>query len=466
MTPEDLKRLCDVENGEISREIFVSDEIFRMEIDKVFTRSWLFVGHEQLVPNPDDYFVSRMGLDSVILTRDRQGKLNVLLNSCMHRGMKVCRYDQGNTRAFTCPYHGWSYSTDGRLVEVPGELVGVPGFKAYYHEKLEKKKWGLIYCPRVYNYKGTIWASWDENAPDFLDYLGDMRLYLDVALDNRDGSPGGAELIGGIQKWRVKCNWKFAPENFIGDMYHDISHRSVDLVGIGPSGGKGRRDKTQNRTSISFDSLGHGLIGSVPHYEEPDFQETFGQTPEVATYLRDVYDRRVERFGDKMRVMASVGTIFPNMSFHARQPRSIAVFHPISPTEMEMWRMFFVDKEAPQELKDAARHYYMRYSGPAGMTESDDLENWQQATEASSGAIARRYNYNYQMGIGYSTPIPELQDASDNGEFSEGNARAFYRQYLKVMTSEGPLNPPAARLKEACEGMECPSARAAAEEEA
>lgn len=445
----DLKQLVDIENGTIGREIFVSDEIFKQELEKIFTRSWLFVGHEQLIPEPDDYFVSRMGLDSVILTRDRQGKINVLLNSCMHRGMKVCRYDQGNTRAFTCPYHGWSYSTDGRLVEVPGELVGVPGFKNYYREKLDKKKWGLIYCPKVYNYKGTIWANWDENAPDFLDYLGDMRLYLDVALDNRDGSPGGAELIGGVQKWRVKCNWKFAPENFVGDMYHDISHRSVDLVGIGPSGGKGRRDKTQNRTTVSFDNLGHGLIGSAPQYEEPEYLETFANTPEVRDYLRAVYDRRVERYGDGMRVNMSVGTIFPNMSFHGRQPRTLAVFHPISSTEMEMWRMFLVDKDAPQALKDSARHYYMRYSGPGGMTESDDLENWQHATEASAGFVARRHSYNYQMGIGYERKIAELQDASDNGEYSEGNARAFYRQWLKVMTSDGPLNPPPARIREA-----------------
>ena len=57
-------------------------------------------------------------------------KIHSFLNSCRHRGMKVCRYDEGNTPVFTCPYHGWSYATDGRL-------VGVPYFKAAYHEKLD-----------------------------------------------------------------------------------------------------------------------------------------------------------------------------------------------------------------------------------------------------------------------------------------------------------------------------------------
>ena len=70
----------------------------------------------------------RMGEESVILCRDRANTIHVFLNSCRHRGMKVCRYDEGNTPVFSCPYHGWSYSTDGNLVSVPGELIGVPQF--------------------------------------------------------------------------------------------------------------------------------------------------------------------------------------------------------------------------------------------------------------------------------------------------------------------------------------------------
>ena len=91
------------------------------------------------------------------------------------------------------------------------------------------------------NYKGGIWATWDPAAPSFAEYLGDFTHYLDQTLDGWDGSDGGAEILGGIQKWRVPCNWKFPAENFSGDSYHNISHRSVDLVGVGPSG-SGRRD--------------------------------------------------------------------------------------------------------------------------------------------------------------------------------------------------------------------------------
>ena len=84
-----------------------------------------------------------MGTEPVILTRTRQGEIAVLLNTCTHRGMKLCRYDQGNSRTFTCPYHGWSCSTDTTLVRRPGDLLGVPGQDTHYRGELDKSQWGL-----------------------------------------------------------------------------------------------------------------------------------------------------------------------------------------------------------------------------------------------------------------------------------------------------------------------------------
>src|SRR5947207_648774 len=206
-----------------------------------------------------------MGEESVILCRDRTGRIHVFLNSCRHRGMKVCRYDEGNTLELMCPYHGWTYATDGAL-------VGVPFGKDAYGEQLDKSKWGLIEVARMENYKGTIWAAWDAAAPSFLDYVGGYKLYLDLLLDAWDGREGGTEAIGGIHKWLIPCNWKFPAENFSGDRYHGVSHRSVDMVGIGPSG-KGRRD-TQERNEarwldVSFPELGHSIIASLRQRDAP-----------------------------------------------------------------------------------------------------------------------------------------------------------------------------------------------------
>src|SRR5260370_42061240 len=111
--------LVDLKAGTVSREIFVSEAIYREELDRVFARAWLFGGHESQIPGPGGHVVSGMGEESVILCRDRGGEIHVVLNSCRHRGMKVCRYDEGNTTVSTCPFHGCSYGTDWRPVSVP-----------------------------------------------------------------------------------------------------------------------------------------------------------------------------------------------------------------------------------------------------------------------------------------------------------------------------------------------------------
>src|SRR5919106_5528831 len=151
-TPEGpMRDLVDVDRGMVSREIFVNEDIYRQELERVFARAWLFLGHESQIPGPGDFVVSSMGEESVIVCRDRTARIRVFLNSCRHRGMKVCRYDEGNTAEFTCPYHGWSYGTDGAL-------VGVPFAKDAYGEQLDRRRWGLIEVAQVENYKGGIWA--------------------------------------------------------------------------------------------------------------------------------------------------------------------------------------------------------------------------------------------------------------------------------------------------------------------
>ncbi len=292
--------LVDLKAGQISREIFVNEAIYQEELERVFARAWLFVGHESQIPNPGDFAVSGMGEESVILCRDRAGEVHVFLNSCRHRGMKVCRYDEGNTAVFTCPYHGWSYGTDGRL-------VGVPYFREAYHSTLDRAQWGLVEVAQLCRYKKTVWATWDAAAPSFFDYLGDFRRYLDLTLDGWDGSDGGSEVLGGVQKWLIPCNWKFPAENFSGDSYHNISHRSVDLVGIGPSG-SGRRDTRERqmarRLQICFPERGHQTGVYVLPQGEPT-PPAYQHSAIVSEYFAHCEAERRRRYDDWGRVSGS-----------------------------------------------------------------------------------------------------------------------------------------------------------------
>ena len=418
-------RLVDSEHGDISREIFVNAELYRREIEQIFGRAWLFVGHESQVRKPGDFFLSKMGEESVILTRDRANKIHVFLNSCRHRGMKVCRYDEGNTTNFICPYHAWSYATDGRL-------VGVQDYDNLYKPPFDKAEWGLVEVAQLANFHGTIWATWDPKAPSFEDYLGEAAFGLNGALRAWDGTDGETELLGSVQKWIVPTNWKFIAENFSGDNLHVVSHRSVEMVGIGPGGTAGRRDDYGEARRAAYPG-GHGIVYSLVPPKENFVQ--YSASPVTSAYFAECWKKRLQRLGDKAGIFPLIGTIFPNMSFHGQQPRTLLLAHPRGPHETEMWRFYFVDKGAPEEVREFLRRYYIRYSGPAGMTEQDDMENWHYASKASDGLVARRYPYHYQAGLGRGGTDALIPGRVTGKEApgTEQNPRAFYKRWAEFL---------------------------------
>jgi hypothetical protein len=304
----------------------------------------------------------------------------------------------------------------------------------------------LVEVAQLINYKGAIWATWDPAAPSFAEYLGDFRHYLNQTFDGWDGSDGGTEILGGIQKWRVPCNWKFPAENFSGDSYHNISHRSVDIVGVGPSG-SGRRDMPElnlaQKLHIAVPDRGHQTTAYLLP-RTAALPPAYQHSSVVSDYFRECEEARLRQRGDWARLITLVGEVFPSMAFLARQPRTIAVWHPRGPHETEIWRWFLVDKAAPQEVKDFLRDYYIRYSGPAGMTEQDDMENWNYAHAASRGVIARRFAYNYEQGKGAEIDnyeheglrLPGVVVDLTRAKSSEHNLRNLYRRWAQFMETD------------------------------
>ena len=425
--------LVNMKKGLISRDIFTAEDIYQAELERIFPRSWLFVGHESQIPENGDYILARMAEESVILNRDRNGKLHVFLNNCRHRGMRVCRYDKGNTRKFMCPFHAWVFSDQG-------ELIGEPKLESGYHNELDRADWGLIEA-RVYSYRGFIFACWEEETPELEDYLGDLRFYFDDYCELPDGSFGDWEAFGGIFKWRVPCNWKFGAENFGGDYYHNPSHASVDQVILSPAGVKGRHTYdavTRERELWKLNVLtkeGHNARGEL-FKDIYEYLPTYQEMAVVEDYFRDAYRKRQEKLGDKSRWYGHGGTIFPNVSY-SNGVQSMGSWHPCGVHETEIWRIFLAPKDAPDEVKDVLRHYVIRYQGPSGLTEQDDMENWGSAHEGARGTIARRYDYHYGMGMGHEQrawPAEWLGgDIYATEDVSEQNQRAYYSRWARMM---------------------------------
>lgn len=136
-----------------------------------------------------------MGEDEVLVVRQQDNSVK-LLNTCTHRGNRLCKADHGNSKTFVCNYHGWSFSLDGQLSSVPLE-------EAAYHNKLDKSKFGMAKVAQIASYKGLIFATFDKSAPSLEDYLGEMKWYLDIWLD---AMPEGTELIGTAMKVELPVN--------------------------------------------------------------------------------------------------------------------------------------------------------------------------------------------------------------------------------------------------------------------
>jgi phenylpropionate dioxygenase-like ring-hydroxylating dioxygenase large terminal subunit len=306
----DLDEMVDAERGSVSRRIFIEPEIYEQELMQIFARCWLYLCHDSQVPLPGDFLTTWVGEDPVLVVRDSAGKLGAYLNVCRHRGNRLCRADTGNAASFTCAYHGWTYGNDGRL-------TGVPYLKEAYHNELDRERWGLVPVAQLDHYKGLWFATFDAEAPPLRDYLGEMRWYLDSFFDRRDG---GIEIIGGVHKWIMPCNWKFPAENFAGDGYHvHWSHLSAVRTG---SGGD-FRVKPDNAGRALSPGNGHSVMTVGPDMEADP------PNPQVLAYEAQILPEVRTRLGPRLDLgKPIVGTVFPNFSMLRPTSRAIRVWHP------------------------------------------------------------------------------------------------------------------------------------------
>lgn len=391
--------LEDVRRGMIPAHIYNDKEIFELEKERLFSRSWLFVAHESEVPEAGDYVVRRVLEDSFIISRDEKGQVRALFNMCLHRGMQVCRAEMGNASHFRCPYHGWSYRNDGRI-------VGLPFHKEAYggEEGFKKKGQTLLPAPSLATYNGLIFISMDPDAEPLEDFLGDFKFYLDYYTKQ---SADGIELRG-PQRWRVKANWKIGAENFAGDMYHTPqTHTSVVEIGLF------REPKAEKRKdgTTYWAGNGGGTTYKLPTGTLEDRLRYVGYPDEMIDRMKEQWTQQQLDVVGKDGFMVSAASLFPNMSFVHNWPRveegsdevlpfiSIRMWQPISENETEILSWFAVDKNAPEEFKALSYKAYLMCFGSGGMFEQDDVENWVSLTNTAAGSMARRLLLNSRMGM-------------------------------------------------------------------
>ena len=420
-----LRGLVNPAEGLLDRRIFADEELYRLELKQIVARAWNFMCHESQIPNAGDYFINSIGEDQVIVVRNREGKINVLVNTCRHRGNALCRAEQGNARSFVCSYHAWNFGLDG-------ELIGVPGQKNYYRDNLDRSKWGLAKAAQVDSYNGFYFATMDPDAPSLYDYLGEVgRVGLSIPVAH-----GDVVALEGVQKNVIDCNWKISVDNLF-DWYHVMySHASANATGfVNLSEGL-----SPNNQMVMLGEYGHAISGpGVPR----EFQDKIdGMNDEERRELSATLppQRRV-RPRKATELMGPSGVrsyghpnIFPNL-WVATGGMQLCLRLPRGPLATELWWFTFVPKNAPAEVRRNIARRATHVFGPAGFLEQDDGENWSQSTRASFGVTSRNLGHNVSMALGQDQVTVENGQSFIETSINEHAQRWLYRAWSDWMAA-------------------------------
>ena len=424
-----------VGSGRVHRDVYTDPDIFDLEMERIFGRCWVYVGHESQIPDPGDYLTTTMGSLAVVVTRHRDGEIHVLRNRCAHRGAVLCPLEKGHTKFFRCAYHGWSYATDG-------ELVGVPlrtGFPADFDLKASLLR--MAPAPCIDSYRGFIFASFDPDAAPLVDHLGPLLASIDDIVDR--APDGDIALDSGVHKYRYAGNWKLQVENSVDGYHAAFAHEST----TGPDGRQFTR-RASEKTGASmyaedgkyvdphtrlydldavtprvdakgvwiFDH-GHGYGGPMP-----DLDAAAKADPVFLAYRAALEARHgPARTGEILTPDRHNSVIYPNlviqaMNFHIRVIRPVAV----DLTEVFIYPVRF--KGAPDEMNRQQVRYLNVTHAAASLIQTDDLEIMERCQHGLADHASQWVYFNRGLG-------EEVPDPARGGETGKGTCELMMRNY-------------------------------------
>ena len=403
--------------------IYTSPEVFEQEMDRIFGRTWVYLAHESELPGPGDYVTSYLGRLPVIVSRDQQGAVRVFFNRCRHRGAALVRHAAGNTRYFTCKYHGWSYAGDGRLAAVPMATDGA------YPAEMDRSGLGLLGPPRVERYRGLVFACLDPQVEPLTDWLGDARPFIDWQFDR--SITGEIDLCHGAHRSQYQGNWKFLAENSVDGYHANYVHDSFWqlLANFGNQGGvHGSYDETSRKDIIrrreggwtqSFRN-GHGML-AVPMGD--DALRKLCEGPH-ADYLRRLEQARGP--GSLARLMTNYYVVlFPNVALILDQIRT---WRPVGADCTQVTMQPYSLVGAPLEWNRERLAGYQRFFGPSGFGSPDDVEIFGINQQGLAAQPVRWLEL--QRGL----PRERAEGASRiGGATDETPQRGFHRQWQRMM---------------------------------
>ncbi|RJG00636.1 aromatic ring-hydroxylating oxygenase subunit alpha [Noviherbaspirillum sedimenti] len=408
-------------------DVYRDPEIFARELDILFSRHWIFIGHEGEIPNNGDYRQRHIGRQPVIFLRDDKGVVRVLMNRCTHRANAVCHHERGNAKAFTCSYHGWRFRLDGELAVVP--------YSDRYDQDFDKKSLGLRQVAKVESRRGFVFATLNPDDVPLDEHLGPLVL---AELDDiADLSPMGELMVNaGVHKVGFAGNWKLMIENVVDGYHAGPVHRS-HFENVLARTGQNPATLTTSASPARIRHLGNGHCTWDSSSILAGGTRSFPGNRPGEEAAKAYHDALIERYGKERAeyLLAKSGThlyIFPNFSYVGAHFRLI---QPMTPTETRVHLFPILLKGAPQEINTRRLRNHEAFYGPAGGGQSDDIEMFERnqiglAAEVDPWSLLSR-------GIHLET---QHEDGSVSGQITdELSNRAFFARWRELMTesSEG-----------------------------
>jgi nitrite reductase/ring-hydroxylating ferredoxin subunit len=448
---EAVSQFIDIENREVSVAALHDPDLYELELERIFAKAWLMIGHETEIPNVGDYVVRLMGEDQVIVARAADGQVHVSLNVCPHRAMHVCLADSGNARVHKCIYHGWAFRPDG-------SFIGAPIEKEQMHGNIKSKEQLGLKKARVQLFGGLIFATWNIDGPSLDDWLGEMKFYYEMLFDRTDK---GLEVLGPPQRLTIDANWKTAGEQSACDGFHTITlHGSV--IDIGAMGGEAdtEHESAPAMYGINLSGNGHSLrcipadtSWALAHGKgdlTPEERLEAFPPPGITKELLPELKRKMS--AEQLNVLAKappvVGGMFPNMNilFIYSPLRdgtlgSALVLHsimPKGPHQFEWTTYYFAEKGTPEDVKVMMRAAATHGTGTSGIIEQDDSDTWPHMSESARGVIGRTETLKYQAILGENRPADWPNKAKVYEGFGKDDAQwEWWLAYHRMMTNEG-----------------------------
>jgi phenylpropionate dioxygenase-like ring-hydroxylating dioxygenase large terminal subunit len=387
-----------IEPGRVHRDIYLDPEIFEIEMDRIFGRAWIYVGHDSQTPDPGDFITTSIGRQPVVMSRHTDGEIYVLFNKCGHRGAIVCNDARGNAKKFQCLYHGWVYNTDGTL-------RGVPLPEGYPRSfKTSGSGAGMGSLPRVASYRGFVFASLNPDVEDLESHLGPTKACIDNLCDR--APDGEIMLTGGMHRYRFDGNWKLQLENTLDSYHVPFAHEStVDRSGKQFSRREGDAEGAQvtsgeeeevthswkERGAWAFDH-GHGFTGNTA------LDEKTRSSPVFDEYKAALAARLGEQQAEEVLTpFFHNALVYPNMSFmglnmHIRVIKPIAVDR----TEVNVYPVLL--KGAPHSMNQSTIKLLNVTHAAASFVQTDDLEAFARCQRGVGGKGGEWVYFNRGLG--------------------------------------------------------------------